>query len=44
MMRFSIPRFLLNEGTLIKDANTPPTKPKAWGGNKLQRAIATVAF
>jgi len=34
----------VNEGTLIKDANTPPTKPKAWGGNKLQRAIATVAF
>jgi len=34
----------VNNGTLIKDANTAPTKPKAWGGNKLDRAIATVAF
>jgi hypothetical protein len=34
----------VNNRTLIKDANTAPTKPKAWGGNKLDRAIATVAF
>jgi hypothetical protein len=34
----------VNDGTLIKDANTAPTEPKKWGGQKLDRAIATVAF
>ena len=34
----------VNTGTAIADANTAPTAPKAWGGNKLNRAIATVAF
>ena len=33
-----------NDGTLITDVYTPPTPPKKWGGNKLGRAIATVAF
>ncbi len=34
----------VNDGTRIADAHTAPTKPNKWGGNKLQRAIATVAF
>ncbi len=34
----------INEGTAITDANTPPTKPKVWGGKKIDRAIVTVAF
>ncbi len=34
----------VNDGTRIRDVYTPPTPPKKWGGNKLERAIATVAF
>ena len=32
------------DGTLVKDASTPPTIPSAWPGTKLDRAIATVTF
>ena len=31
-------------GTQVKDADTAPAKPKKWGGNKLERALTTVAF
>ena len=34
----------VGDGTKVRDANTAPTTPKKWGGNKLDRAIATVAF
>ncbi|NQV84657.1 MAG: FecR domain-containing protein [Rhodospirillales bacterium] len=34
----------VGDGTKITDANTAPTTPNKWGGNKLDRAIATVAF
>ncbi|CCQ74852.1 FecR domain-containing protein [Magnetospira sp. QH-2] len=34
----------VGDGTLIKNQDTAPAPPKKWGGNKLERAKATVAF
>lgn len=34
----------IGTGTLIQDSKTAPTDPKAWAGDKLDRAKNTVAF
>ncbi|GAB6051520.1 hypothetical protein JCM17960_03400 [Magnetospira thiophila] len=34
----------VGDGTLIKDPDSVPTPPNKWGGDKLERAKATVAF
>ena len=34
----------VGDGTLVKAAGTASAKPKKWGGNKLERALTTVAF
>ena len=34
----------IGEGTAIASPDSAPTTPMKWGGNKLARAIATVAF